>query len=170
MSSPDPPAPPLEEAHFRRLLVAVDGSGNAELALAAALTATRRDNGLLTLIGVAAHVMHSTSLGATGISAERLQQQADDEAQRALRDAVRRLPDDVSATTLFRQGKPGPEIVAEARTGRYDAVVLGARGLGRIGALLGSVSQYVLHHAEIPVIVVHAPRDVDRGRHADAGG
>jgi nucleotide-binding universal stress UspA family protein len=150
----------LEEVHFRRLLVAIDGSGSAELALAAALTTTRRDNGRLTLIGVAPRVMQTTSLGATGLSRERLQQQADDEAHRALRDAVRRLPDDISATTLFRQGKPGPEIVAETRTGRYDAVVLGARGVGRIGALLGSVSQYVLHHAAIPVIVIHAPPPV----------
>jgi len=63
--------------------------------------------------------------------------------------------------------------LTETRTGQYDAVVLGARGLGRIGALLGSVSQYVLHHAEIPVIVVHAPParpDSCRGRQGDAGG
>ena len=149
--------PPLEEVHFRRLLVAIDGSGNAELALAAAVTASRRDNGRLTLIGVSPRVRQTTTLGATGVSPERLQEQADNEAERTLRDAVHRLPDDVSATTLFRRGRPGPEIVAEAGTGDYDAVIVGARGVGRVGALIGSVSQYVLRHADVPVIVIHAP-------------
>jgi nucleotide-binding universal stress UspA family protein len=154
----DPLQPSLEEVHFRRLLVAIDGSGNAELALAAALTATRREHGQLTLIGVAPKVMQTAALARTGISAEQLQDEANTEAEQALRDAVRRLPDDVSATTLFRQGKPGPEIVAEAASGRYDAILLGARGVGRVGALIGSVSQYVLHRAAIPVIIIHAPR------------
>jgi nucleotide-binding universal stress UspA family protein len=37
-----------------------------------------------------------------------------------------------------------------------DLVVVGARGLGSIrGALIGSVSQHVLHHAACPVAVVH---------------
>jgi nucleotide-binding universal stress UspA family protein len=146
----------LAEVHFHRLLVAIDGSDNAELALAAAMTASRRDNGRLTLISVAPKVMRS-AFGSAVISPEQLQREADVEAERVLREAVRRLPDDVPATTIFRQGKPGPEIVAEARNGDYDAILLGARGVGRVGALIGSVSQHVLHHADIPVIVIHAP-------------
>jgi nucleotide-binding universal stress UspA family protein len=31
--------------------------------------------------------------------------------------------------------------------------------VGRVGALMGSVSSYVLHHADIAVFVAHAPRD-----------
>jgi nucleotide-binding universal stress UspA family protein len=147
----------LEELHFRRLLVALDGSGNAELALAAALTASRRANGRLTLISIAPKVMRAAGFGSSTISREQLQADADAEAERVLREAVHRLPDDVPATTIFRQGKPGPEIVAEAAKGDYDAILLGARGVGRVGALVGSVSQYVLHHAEIPVVVIHAP-------------
>ena len=154
----DPPSPPgdLAELHFRRLLVAIDGSDNAELALAAAMTSSRRDNGRLTLISVAPRVMRTT-FGSAAISPEQLQREADVEAERVLREAVRRLPDDVPATTIFRQGRPGPVIVAEARNGDYDAILLGARGVGRVGALIGSVSQHVLHHADIPVIVIHAP-------------
>jgi nucleotide-binding universal stress UspA family protein len=61
------------------------------------------------------------------ISPEQLQREADVEAERLLREATRRLPDDVPASTIFRQGRPGPEIVAEARSGNYDAILLGAR-------------------------------------------
>ena len=51
----------------------------------------------------------------------------------------------------------GTEIAAEAATGKYDAILIGARGVGVVGSLLGSVSQYVLHHAKIAVFVTHAP-------------
>jgi nucleotide-binding universal stress UspA family protein len=154
----DTPSPQadLAELHFHRLLVAIDGSDNADLALAAALTASRRSNGRLTLISVAPRVMR-TAFGSAAISPEQLQREADVETERVLREAVRRLPDDVPATTIFRRGKPGPEIVAQTRNGDYDAILLGARGVGRVGALIGSVSQHVLHNADIPVIVVHAP-------------
>jgi nucleotide-binding universal stress UspA family protein len=54
----------LAELHFHRLLVAIDGSDNAELALAAAMTASRRDNGRLTLISVAPKVMRPPPSGA----------------------------------------------------------------------------------------------------------
>jgi nucleotide-binding universal stress UspA family protein len=37
-----------------------------------------------------------------------------------------------------------------------DAVIMGARGLGAAeGLLVGSVSQWLLHHATVPVTVVH---------------
>jgi nucleotide-binding universal stress UspA family protein len=151
-------AEPLSELSFRRLLVAVDGSENADLALSAAITAARRDHASITLLAVSPDVLATATWPGTPTPPARLQDEADAYAQRVLREAVERVPEDVGVRSVFKRGKAGPAVVAEAAKGDYDAVLLGARGLGRVGALLGSVSNHVLHHATIAVFVAHAPR------------
>jgi nucleotide-binding universal stress UspA family protein len=55
----------------------------------------------------------------------------------------------------LERGKPWHEISRVADELDADAIVVGARGLGRVGsALLGSVSLAVVHHARRPVMVV----------------
>ena len=55
-------------------------------------------------------------------------------------------------------GHPSDVILERLREGRHDLLVMGTRGLGRVGsALLGSVAQAVLHAAEVPVLVVREP-------------
>jgi len=51
--------------------------------------------------------------------------------------------------------KPGDLICTAAKENNVDSIIIGTRGLGKIKrALLGSVSEYVLHHANCPVTVV----------------
>ena len=152
--------PALEELHLHRLLVALDGSDSAELALAAALTAATRDRAHLTLLAVVSETwLESAGIAAGAGDPATLRKAAEHHAQRVLREAVDRLPGDIPVTTVVRHGKPGPEIVAQSSSGNYDAIVLGARGLGRIGALIGSVSTYVMHHADTAVFVARTARD-----------
>jgi nucleotide-binding universal stress UspA family protein len=61
--------------------------------------------------------------------------------------------------SVQRRGHAGPEIVAQVKAGQHDAVVLGARGLGRIGSMFGSVSRHVLHDAGVAVFIGHLPED-----------
>lgn len=50
---------------------------------------------------------------------------------------------------------PAHGIVEAAEEAKVEAIVCGTRGLGGVhGALLGSVSKELLHHAHVPVIVV----------------
>lgn len=148
--------PPFGDVALRRLLVATDGSSSSELALEIAVRAARLDNASLTLLTVEPDVnaegfRWSTSGAA---SPEVLQREVREESERTLREAIERIPGDIPVTTIHRFGKAGPEIVAEADCGSYDAVLIGARGVGRVvGVLLGSVSQYVMHHAALHVIV-----------------
>lgn len=50
--------------------------------------------------------------------------------------------------------KPGESIVRVATDKKADMIVMGTRGLGTIRrTIMGSVSDYVVHHAHCPVIV-----------------
>jgi nucleotide-binding universal stress UspA family protein len=142
---------------FRHLLVAVDGSDHASLALSEAIALAQRDHATLTVLSVAPTVRPAVGY-APPIDPTALQAQIDDEVQTRLRTAVAAVPENVSVTTLFRRGNAAHEILAAIREGDYDAVLLGARGLGRMTGMVGSVSQQVMHHAEIAVLVAHAPR------------
>jgi nucleotide-binding universal stress UspA family protein len=51
-------------------------------------------------------------------------------------------------------GPPAETIANVARTRNADEIVVGARGLGRVRALLGSVSHELLHVADRPVVVI----------------
>lgn len=50
---------------------------------------------------------------------------------------------------------PGQTIVEAVKVNRAFCVVMGSRGHGRMKRVLfGSVSDHVMHHAEVPVIIV----------------
>lgn len=149
---------PLSELHLHRLLVAIDGSDTAELALSAAVTAARRDHAAITLLAGTPDFLADSHIWVAGApDPGKLQEEADEEARRLLCDTVDRIPDDIPVTKCVRRGKAGPQIVAQSKEHDYDAILLGARGVGRVGALVGSVSSYVMHHADTAVFVAHAP-------------
>lgn len=55
-------------------------------------------------------------------------------------------------------GDPGQEICEYVRKTDAYGVVMARRGHGEVTELLiGSVSQYVIHHASVPVVVVPGP-------------
>jgi nucleotide-binding universal stress UspA family protein len=153
------PATVLGELQLHRLLVAVDGSANAELALTAAITAARRDNATITLMTVGPDLATGPAAWSVPVAGTMDQNAVDEDGCKRLRDTVARIPADIAVHTLYRRGKPGPEIVKAAKEGDFDAIILGARGVGRVGALMGSVSSHVLHHAAIAVFVAHAPKE-----------
>ena len=66
----------------------------------------------------------------------------------------------------MRRGRPGPEIVAHAREQTYDAILVGARGVGRVAAIIGSVSAYVLTTRTSPSSSRTQPSDGSRDHSA----
>jgi nucleotide-binding universal stress UspA family protein len=90
------------------------------------------------------------------VSLASLEEALERESRRVLHQGVEAFAGtDVPVTRLYRSGDPAGEILRAAREGKSDLVVIGARGLGRLGGLiLGSVSVRVLHAAPCPVLVV----------------
>jgi nucleotide-binding universal stress UspA family protein len=71
------------------------------------------------------------------------------------KDVVQALGDMGERLTIRRRfGHPPDEIALEVAEWEPDLVVLGRRGLRGPARWLGSVSEHVLHHAKVPVLLV----------------
>jgi nucleotide-binding universal stress UspA family protein len=142
---------------FRNVLVAIDGSADAARALEQAIDLVACEHARLTLftsVNMPPAVAYS---GIGGDVVTKLTKEAETEAERILRTALERVPDDVSVTTVMSKAPARPGLLAELKQGTHDLIVMGSRGRGALrSALLGSVSHYVLHHSPVPVLVVHA--------------
>ena len=141
---------------YRHVLVAFDGSPQAELALDHAVALAQVYRARLALVAVIPPPPLLAWQAPGGPQA--LQEAEQAELETRLRDAADRVPDDLSITTRLLDGDPAREILRAARDGDHDVIVLGSRGRGRVSAaLLGSVSNRVMHDADVPVIVIHPP-------------
>ncbi|HVO53170.1 MAG TPA: universal stress protein [Solirubrobacterales bacterium] len=138
-------------ACYRRILVAIDGSPDAEAALAHAVSLARDQNALLTLLSVAPPP--STAIG-VGASAP---PDLHEFHARILREATDSVPADVGVTTRLERGNPAESILKLAAEGEHDLIVMGSHGHSRVHrALLGSVSEKVLAKSPLPVLLMRA--------------
>jgi nucleotide-binding universal stress UspA family protein len=75
---------------------------------------------------------------------------------RALLDELSLTGDGIEYEKELIGGPPAQAIADVARVRGADEIVVGARGLGRVRALLGSVSHELLHVSDRPVLVIPA--------------
>jgi nucleotide-binding universal stress UspA family protein len=143
---------------YRHVLVAYDGSLDAELALEHAVGLAQAFRSRLALVAVVPPppAFAWQAPGGARAAHDALQ----DELQKDLRAAADAVPDDLSVTTRLLDGDPAREILRAMREGDHDLIVMGSRGRGRVSAaLLGSVSQRVMHDSPVPVMILHRPHD-----------
>jgi nucleotide-binding universal stress UspA family protein len=142
---------------YRNILVAVDGSPDADAALAHAGALARDQHARLTLL-TAIPPLPATALLASGAAPPR--SEVIRHYSELLRRAAETLPEDISVTTVLVEGPASRVLVDRARSGEFDLIVMGSHGHGRVhSALLGCVSQKVLHASPIPVLLTRAPRE-----------
>jgi nucleotide-binding universal stress UspA family protein len=142
---------------YRNILVAVDGSPDADAALAHATDLARDQRARLTLVTAVPQVP-ATALLASGAAPPR--SEVIKHYAELLRLVAARLPEDVSVTTLLVEGPPARALVERSKSGAFDLIVMGSHGHGRLhSSLLGCVSQKVMQASPIPVLLIRAPQE-----------
>ncbi|NEQ55624.1 MAG: universal stress protein, partial [Leptolyngbya sp. SIO3F4] len=72
----------------------------------------------------------------------------------------------INASGCLLSGSPGAKLCETAQSWNADLIIVGNRGFSGISELLiGSVSNYVLHHAPCSVLVIHADKQPDNDHH-----
>jgi nucleotide-binding universal stress UspA family protein len=155
-------------ADFRRILVATDGSASCEGAIERAIELSACLGAELVVLSVApagdvtASDLDAASdpLGAaeeaTMALSRRSSRPAVDEAvERATSAAARCAAAGVPARPVVWEGPAADSVLAAADREGVDIIVVGSHCRGGVGRLLlGSVSDHVVRHARVPVMVV----------------
>jgi nucleotide-binding universal stress UspA family protein len=144
-----------------KILLATDGSKEAQLAFASAADLSEKTASELHVVYVGHMPLVSyESPGATALDRDllgRMQEDAEKEARTMLEELVQREGHSGGeiAGVHARLGRPDAQIVGVADELGAGLIVLGSRGLGPLRrALMGSVSDSVVRHAHCPVLVV----------------
>ena len=143
---------------FKHVLVPVDLSETSLRALRLAVGTAKASGASLTLlhVGVApVSPMTEAWTPAASVPLVELKDQMAKEARTVL-ERIRReeVPTNVDARLVVREGFVPEEIVAEAKDGGHDLVVMGTHGhTGLERVLLGSVAERVIRVCPIPVLV-----------------
>ena len=138
-------------AKFSKILVPLDGSTNAIRGLNKAIELAKVSGAEITGF----YVFHLPI--AAGIKyTQKMKDDAQKKAVKAIGPAMKKAQ---NAGAKFKYhtggGHTGSEIVNYAKKGKFDMIVIGARGMGGAKeAFLGSTSNYVMHKTKIPVLVV----------------
>lgn len=150
----------LNKSPFQRILCAVDGSENSVRAAEYAANLATLSGGTVVLMS-AYHVpneMKSLELqmGAGQSFIDRVRNRFADKHKVTLGQISEDLMgQSIKVETTLQEGAPGPAIVKTVKQLDCDVVVVGSRGAGDFKRfLLGSVSDYVVHHSKVPCLVV----------------
>jgi nucleotide-binding universal stress UspA family protein len=157
---------------FRNILVAIDGSTDAQEALGQAIDLARSEHARLTIFSAVPSPPGFAYETAGGAALADLAVRAEEETRALIAAGLERVPEDVSVTTVLRQAPAKTALLRQIKEGGHDVVVMGSRGRGAVrSALLGSVSHHVLHHSGVPVLITHHVHLSDAGEpDAGAGG
>jgi len=132
-----------QKTKLSKILVAIDGSENAEKALEYAVQLAKKNKAKVTLLNVQESKIFGLKPEVTKEIGERILSSA--------RAKVR----GVEFNTQLESGNLAETIIEVAEKGNYDLIVVGSRGLSSVKRFfLGSVSDDISHHAKCSVLIV----------------
>jgi nucleotide-binding universal stress UspA family protein len=153
---------------FHRILVGIDDSPASRAALDRAIELVDAGHGRLGLLSSAPR---PTMVGAAPtmlpISRDELERELVDWAERNLCAAQQAVPEEIPVTKLVRRGSPWRALLAEARGGCWDLIVVGQADRRWWPPFLARVGERLNRRSPTPVLVVHeephTPRPARRG-------
>jgi Universal stress protein UspA and related nucleotide-binding proteins len=139
---------------FEKILVPVDGSGAALRAAKYARGMADKFESAVTLLHIIEHPGYLSS-NAGNLPASVIQEM-DKNGEQVLADALKIFADfDGRVSTKLEYGHAGIKITELCKENGYSLIVMGRRGLSGVKELLlGSVSNYVLHYAQCPTLII----------------
>jgi nucleotide-binding universal stress UspA family protein len=139
-----------------KILLATDGSGDAELALSTAVDLANNNDSELHVVTV------ERGLPTEGSHED---EAAAQDAGQLLEEQAEKAGGTVAQTHLKKGERPDREILRLAEEIDAGLIVMGSKGLGEIEeALLGTVADSVVRHAHCPVLVVRGDRQLASSR------
>ncbi|XP_039274762.2 putative universal stress protein SH1215 [Styela clava] len=148
-----------------KIMVCVDGSKHAETAFKFYVQQFHKPENKVIFMHVAKLVMHShVYTGAMGVVLPEVptKDEVEKEKKRAkeLKEKFHKFCEELGVpkhefvTIMEGEGGLGATIVAAAKRRSVSSIICGCRGLGAIRrTILGSVSDYVLHHSHVPTLI-----------------
>jgi nucleotide-binding universal stress UspA family protein len=141
---------PISAQNTRTTVVGYDGSEEARAAVAVAIDRSGSGDSIVIVHATpaASSWLGTPDYGRVVVAIQRAGQQVLDE--------MRPIAEQVDRELEFEmfEGSPAEVIIRVASVREADEIVVGSRGLGRLRAALGSVSQQLLRDADRPVLVV----------------
>ncbi|MBF7097687.1 universal stress protein [Alkalibacter mobilis] len=139
---------------YKKILVPTDASDFSKRALLEAIGIAHMTDGEIILLNIThspdSYWGYTASYG-INVNQDALEQLG----KMAIDITLADITTDVEIKTMIRYGSPSLQIMDVATEEDVDLIVMGSHGRGFVsGALIGSVSQKILHNSKCPVLIV----------------
>ncbi|WP_297041426.1 universal stress protein [uncultured Dialister sp.] len=139
---------------IRKIMVPLDGSAESDKAFAFALDMAGKYKSTLLLVHVVDMNEKMSALDQVTMSGY-VPAELMEEGYKLLGHYTRQVPPSIPLETLVRIGAPPQTLFSVWQEKKADFIVMGSRGRGAVESLvMGSVSQYILHHVTAAVTIV----------------
>lgn len=139
---------------YQNIMVAVDGSHEAELAFEKGVNVALRNNSRLTI----AHVIDTRALQSVSTFDAKVYEELQADAKKLMDEYAQKAKEAgvTNVVTIVEMGNPKTLLATDIPDEqKVDLIMVGATGLNAFERLLvGSSSEYILRHAKVDLLVV----------------
>ena len=136
---------------FKKILVALDGSKNSIRALSNAIQLAKQTDA--SIVGIFVIQVFPTEMGLVRTLVGKALSKHSKHFMKTAKTMCTKKG--VEFLNVIECGEEGKTIVSFAHKNNFDLIVIGSRGMGKLGELfLGSTSNYVVHSSKIPVLII----------------